>query len=58
MSIVNELLTNIEEEEEDSQWEKTRCPNCNALLFEKDSTFFILESIRIKCRLCKNIIVV
>jgi uncharacterized protein with PIN domain len=57
MNSVNDLMMQ-DVNEDDTQWEKSRCPKCNALLFEVDSTFFILETVRIKCRLCKNIFVI
>lgn len=36
-------------------WTQHRCDNCNALLFEIDQGKYQKESIRIKCRLCKQI---
>lgn len=36
-------------------WKQHRCPTCNALLYEVDEKSFSKSSVRIKCRLCKNI---
>jgi hypothetical protein len=38
------------------KWEEKRCPTCRSLLFEKDVNSYNLNSVRIKCRKCKEII--
>lgn len=43
--------------EKEPVWEQKRCPHCDALLFEKDKNLYTLKSVRIKCRLCKEIMV-
>ncbi|WP_273836314.1 hypothetical protein [Guptibacillus sedimenti] len=39
------------------EWTEKRCPHCDALLFEKRLDIYALRSIRIKCRLCKEVMV-
>lgn len=36
---------------------RNRCPKCNSLLFEKEENTYTPGSVRIKCRMCKEILV-
>ena len=41
----------------EKEFTRCRCPKCNSLMFEKDESIYVSGSVRIKCRMCKEILV-
>lgn len=45
------------EEVIEKKFTRCRCPKCNALLFEKEINTYTKGSVRVKCRMCKEIMI-
>lgn len=43
---------------QEKQWKGIRCPLCQSMLFEAEADRFVPFSVRVKCRKCKEMIIV
>lgn len=56
---IRNMLNNTKSKkvEVEKNFVRCRCPKCNSLLFEKEENTYTPDSVRIKCRMCKEILV-
>ena len=57
LRFIGRLTKKQEKQQVEPNFTRCRCPKCNSLLFERDENSYKVGSVRIKCRMCKEILV-